>query len=437
MKLVKLSLVAALAAGAFGALEAKSLEEAIKNVDVSGYAHYRFDQASVSKNADADFQFLSIDSTNRPHRFRAFVTTAIDAGDGFKVVGQVMYNNDRNGGWADATASDATAQAGLTSTKNAIVLKQAYVQYDAADLGVSVLFGKQQLGTIWTDDLTGIAAKVLVNPTDGLTIAAFGVDSFQGSGMNDIDNGDIDAAPLDAAGLNAYDKNMYGAAVLANVAGLDAQVWGAYWDKVATLYAVNLKYTLGLGDASNVGIKATYLGNAVASDLKDDARALDPTDPINIGNGNLIDGRLFANFGGLDARLGGIFYGSKDKYNVNTLEDTVGPDLYIGREMFYVENTSLVLSYGRNTFGYVGVGYTLPADVRVGVQGVYGQNVTAGTADDIKDTRWEAVGEVSWQVNKNLSFLTYYSYLDSSVKNAPTDDDKTKQTVRFQAAYKF
>ena len=436
MKLVKLSLVAALAVGSMSVLEAKPLEEAIKNVDVSGALRYRFDQATWGKTDYKSFgsNGYGIADNNQPHRIRAFVGTKLDVGDGFKVFGQLMYNNDRSGGWArgvdpNSSKEELNAQRGLTTTKQEIVLKQAYLQYDLADAGVSVLFGRQQLGTIWTADFTGMAAKVLITPTDGLTIAAFGVDSFEGN------TGDGDAAKLDH--YSVYDKNMYGAAVLANVAGLDAQVWGAYWDKVATLYAVNLKYTLGLGDASNVGIKATYLGNAVASDLKDDARALDPTDPINIGNGNLIDGRLFANFGGLDARLGGIFYGSKDKYNVNTLEDTVGPDLYIGREMFYVENTSLVLSYGRNTFGYVGVGYTLPADVRVGVQGVYGQNVTAGTADDIKDTRWEAVGEVSWQVNKNLSFLTYYSYLDSSVKNAPTDDDKTKQTVRFQAAYKF
>ena len=437
MKLVKLSVVAALAAGAFGTLEAKSLEEAIKNVDVSGYAHYRFDQASASKNANSDFQFLSIDSTNRPHRFKAFVTTAIDAGDGFKLVGQLMYNNDRNGGWASGTGDGSQ---GLTSTKNAIVLKQAYLQYDVADAGVSVLFGKQQLGTIWTDDLTGIAAKVLITPTEGLTIAAFGVDSFQGSGLNDIDNGDIDASPLDAIGYNAYDKNMYGAAVLGKFAGLDAQVWGAYWDKVATLYAVNLKYTLGLSDANNVGVKATYLGNAVASDLKNSA--------IGAGNGNLIDGRLFAKFGGLDARAGGIFYGNKSKPTINTLDDTVGPDLYIGREMFYVENTSLVLSQGRSTFGYVGVGYTLPADVRIGAQGVYGQNIQAAPAqfvvatgsDELKDTRWEAVGEMSWQASKNLSFLAYYSYLDSSTKNADEDGsnlEKTKQTVRFQAAYSF
>ena len=303
---------------------------------------------------------------------------------------------------------------------------------------MSVLFGKQQLGTIWTDDLTGIAAKVLITPTEGLTIAAFGVDSFEGSSYT-TGNGDIDASPLDTMGYNAYDKNMYGAAVLANFAGLDTQIWGAYWDKVATLYAVNLKYTLGLGDASNVGVKATYLGNAAASDFKNGLTSL------KAGNGNLIDGRLFAKFGGLDARAGGIFYGNKSKATINTIDDTVGPDLYIGKEMMYVDNTSLVFSKGRSSLGYVGVGYTLPADVRIGAQGVYGQNVmtnpvTTSTLKELKDTRWEAVGEVSWQVSKNLSFLAYYSYLDSSTKNADEDGsnlEKTKQTVRFQAAYNF
>lgn len=452
MKLVKLSVVAALAAGSFGALEAKSLEEAIKNVDVSGYAHYRFDQASASKNADSKFQFLSIDDTNRPHRFRAFVTTAIGAGDGFQVVGQVMYNNDRNGGWA------TSANQGLTSTKDSIVLKQAYLQYNWADAGVSVLFGKQQLNTIWTDDFTGIAAKVLISPVDGLTIAAFGVDSFEG---NDVaGRGDIDAAPLDNAGV--YDKNMYGAAVLANFAGLDAQIWGAYWDKVATLYAANLKYTFEFGGNHNVGAKVTYLGNAVDSDLKKaqlgtSGAGIFGVENGQLGNGNLIDGRLFAKFGGFDARVGGLFFGNKSKVNINTLEDTTGADLYIGKDMFYVQNTSLVLSQGRNTFGYVGVGYTLPADVRIGVEGVFGQNVidpklvtaptgnTTNTAkDEIKDTRYEIAADISWQVNKNLSFSGYYSYLKSSAKdaildanNATANLDKEKQTVRVQAAYRF
>ena len=439
MKLVKLSLVAALAVGSMSVLEAKPLEEAIKNVDVSGALRYRFDQATWGKTDYKSFgsNGYGIADNNAPHRVRAFVTTAIDAGDGFKVVGQVMYNNDKNGGWQqDAFDTEDTAKQadnGLTTTKQEIVLKQAYLQYDLADAGVSVLFGRQQLGTIWTADFTGMAAKVLITPTDGLTIAAFGVDSFEGH------TGDGDAADLDK--YSVYDKNMYGAAVLANFAGLDAQVWGAYWDKVATLYAVNLKYTLGLGAGNNAGVKVTYLGNSLDSDFK--AQTNDTA-----GNANLVDGRLFANFAGLDARVGGIFYGSKDKLNVNTLEDISGPDLSIGREMMYVDGSKLVSSEGQNTFGYVGVGYTLPANVRIGILGVFGQNTKAnrakGGTDDLKDTRYEAVGEISWAVNKGLSFETFYSYLGSNAKDSVDNEDGTysdrkgvKHTVRFQALYKF
>ena len=435
MKLVKLSLVAALAVGSMSVLEAKPLEEAIKNVDVSGALRYRFDQATWGKTDYKSFgsNGYGIADNNTPHRVRAFVTTAIDAGDGFKVFGQLMYNNDRSGGWARGVdaANPTNEQRGLTTTKQEIVLKQAYLQYDLADAGVSVLFGRQQLGTIWTADFTGMAAKVLITPTDGLTIAAFGVDSFEGN------TGDGDAAKIDSTG--AYNKNMYGGAVLANFAGLDAQVWGAYWDKVATLYAVNLKYALALGGGNNAGVKVTYLGNSVDSDFK---KAND------VDNGNLVDGRLFANFAGLDARVGGIFYGSKDKLNVNTLEDISGPDLSIGREMMYVKGSRLVSSEGQNTFGYVGVGYTLPANVRIGIQGVFGQNTTAngakGGTDDLKDTRYEAVGEISWAVNKGLSFETFYSYLGSNAKDSVNNGDGTysdrkgvKHTVRFQALYKF
>ena len=445
MKLVKLSLVAALAVGSMSVLEAKPLEEAIKNVDVSGALRYRFDQATWGKTDYKSFgsKGYGIADNNTPHRVRAFVTTAIDAGDGFKVVGQVMYNNDKNGGWQQGAFNTANtakqADNGLTTTKQEIVLKQAYLQYDLADAGVSVLFGRQQLGTIWTADFTGMAAKVLITPTDGLTIAAFGVDSFEGN------TGDGDAADLDS--YNVYDKNMYGAAVLANFAGLDAQVWGAYWDKVATLYAVNLKYTLGLGAGNNAGVKVTYLGNSVDSDFK-------KLTNDRAGNANLVDGRLFANFAGLDARVGGIFYGAKDKTTINTLEDISGPDLYIGREMFYTDDSALVYSKGQNVFGYVGVGYTLPMDLRIGVQGVFGQNTQEKGAgiDDRKDTRIEGVFELGYKVNKNLSFEGYYSYLNSKVKNGAYDklgadeqvgtsvagkDTQNKQTVRLQALYKF
>lgn len=418
MKLVKLSLVAAMAAGTFSALDAKPLEEAIKDVDVSGALRYRFDQASWGKSENATFGKYGIGANNIPHKFRAFVTPSLSVGDGFKVVGQLMYNNDGNGGWASGT------DAALTTTKSPVVLKQAYLQYDLADAGVSVLYGKQQLNTIWTADFTGMAAKVLITPTQGFTVAAFGVDSFEGT------TGDGDASKLVGS---KYDKNMYGAAVLANVAGLDLQLWGAYWDNVATLYAANLKYTLGLGGGNNVGVKVTYLGNTIQTAANQTA----------IKDGTLVDGRVFAKFAGLDAQVGGIFYGDKNGATLHTLEDISGPDLYIGREMFYASNTALVDSLGQSVFGYVGVGYTLPMDLRVGVQGVFGQNTIAQAVDDRKDTRIEGVFELGYKVNKNLSLEGWYSYINSNVKDGKVVDGKVedlkqdKSTVRLQALYKF
>lgn len=203
MSFLKFSVVLALVAPLMSALSAKTLDEAIKNVDVSGALRYRYETASWGKDASlekgtfGEYRYGVVDSST-PHRFRAFLTTKIDAGDGFKVVGQLMYNNDTNGGWARDT------ELGLTTTKQAIVLKQAYLQYDLADMGVSLLLGKQELGTIWTDDFTGMAAKVLIAPTEGLTFTAFVVDSFEGSG----ENGDVDAAKIDSDGV--YDNNMYG-----------------------------------------------------------------------------------------------------------------------------------------------------------------------------------------------------------------------------------
>ena len=65
MRLSKLSLAAIVAAGALTSVaSAASLEEAIKNVDVTGYARYRFD----SQNAKLA-SFEDIDKPN--HKFKS------------------------------------------------------------------------------------------------------------------------------------------------------------------------------------------------------------------------------------------------------------------------------------------------------------------------------------------------------------------------------
>lgn len=74
---------------------------------------------------------------------------------------------------------------------------------------------------------------------------------------------------------------------------------------------------------------------------------------------------------------------------------------------------------------------------------MFGQN----KAFDMKDTRIEGVFELGYKVNKNLSLEGWYSYINSSLKDAkwPHKVDNTqegsknqnKSTVRLQALYKF
>ena len=470
MKLVKFSLVAALAVGSMSVLDAKPLEEAIKDVDISGHMRYRHDSVSVKKGdtrIDPSASGKTIGGKQH-HKFRSAVKAGVAMGDGFKAVGELYYNNDTNGGYLGEG----------TQTKNPIVLKQAYLQYDNTNVGLSAMLGRQELGTIWTADLTGMAAKVFLTPADGLTVGVFAVDSFEAYGNYDgtkaageqysftAHDGDVadfgvyikdetGKADDSAAFINGrlFKNNMYGAAVLGDFGPAKVQVWGNYWDKTATLYAVQANLGLAMGGGNELGFKVAYLGNTLDGVFKKDTGTQEVA-----GNGNLVDVRATAKFAGLDAKIGGIYFGKKEKFTINTLEDPSGSDLYIGRQMFYNKGSWLALSAGQNIFGYVGVGYTLPANIRIGVQGVFGQTTAAAAVDKTAEsaangagTKYELAADIGYKVNKNLNFTLWYSHIESSAKvekayDAGTDTyvsidstkvKGTKDAVRFEALYKF
>ena len=467
MKLVKFSLVAALAVGSMSVLDAKPLEEAIKDVDISGHMRYRYDSVSVKKGdtrIDPSASGKTIGGKQH-HKFRSAVKAGVAMGDGFKAVGELYYNNDTNGGYLNEG----------TQTKNPIVLKQAYLQYDNTNVGLSAMLGRQELGTIWTADLTGMAAKVFLTPADGLTVGVFAVDSFESNYLKDGElvqnDGDVAdfgvyiptkdetgavvqeaKAAVNTLNTRLFKNNMYGAAVLGDFGPAKVQVWGNYWDKTATLYAVQANLGLAMGGGNELGFKVAYLGNTLDGVFKKDTGTQEVA-----GNGNLVDVRATAKFAGLDAKIGGIYFGKKEKFTINTLEDPSGSDLYIGRQMFYNKGSWLALSAGQNIFGYVGVGYTLPADIRIGVQGVFGQTTAAGALDKTADsaangagTKYELAADIGYKVNKNLNFTLWYSHIESSAKVEKekkggtvadlADSYKvkgTKDAVRFEALYKF
>ncbi|EIC7141228.1 major outer membrane protein, partial [Campylobacter coli] len=178
MKLVKLSLVAALAAGAFSVANATPLEEAIKDIDVSGVLRYRYETSNEWSdiNGVAQNQGSGI-SGKQDHKYRAQLNFSGAIADNFKAFVQLDYNA-KDGGYGKNNGS--TTRSYAADNSSTLNVRQLYLTYTNENVATSVILGKQQLNTIWTDNaidgLVGTGVKVVNNSIDGLTLAAFAVD---------------------------------------------------------------------------------------------------------------------------------------------------------------------------------------------------------------------------------------------------------------------
>ncbi|EAC1355199.1 group 1 major outer membrane porin protein PorA [Campylobacter jejuni] len=424
MKLVKLSLVAALAAGAFSAANATPLEEAIKDIDVSGVLRYRYDTGNFDKN------FLNnsnLNNSKQVHKYRAQVNFSAAIADNFKAFIQFDYNAVDSGAGVDNT----------TNAEKGLFVRQLYLTYTNEDVATSVIAGKQQLNTIWTDNgvdgLVGTGIKVVNNSIDGLTLAAFAVDSFMAKeqgvdllGYSNIST-TLNQAPFKVDSLG----NLYGAAAVGSydLAGgqFNPQLWLAYWDQVAFFYAVDAAYSTTIFDGINWTLEGAYLGNSLDSELDDKRHA----------NGNLFALKGSIEVNGWDASLGGLYYGDKEKASTVVIEDqgNLG-SLLAGEEIFYTTGSRLNGDTGRNIFGYVTGGYTFNETVRVGADFVYGGTKTEAANHLGGGKKLEAVARVDYKYSPKLNFSAFYSYVNLD-QGANTNESADHSTVRLQALYKF
>lgn len=425
MKLVKLSLVAALAAGAFSAANATPLEEAIKDVDVSGVLRYRYDTGNFDKNFVNN---SNLNNNKQDHKYRAQVNFSAAIADNFKAFIQFDYNAVDGGTGVD----------NKTNAEKGLFVRQLYLTYTNEDVATSVIAGKQQLNFIWTDNaidgLVGTGVKVVNNSIDGLTLAAFAVDSFmaaeQGAellGHSNTSTATPNQAPFKVDSVG----NLYGAAAVGSydLAGgqFNPQLWLAYWDQVAFFYAVDAAYSTTIFDGINWTIEGAYLGNSIDSELDDTTHT----------NGNFFALKGGIEVNGWDASLGGLYYGDKEKASTVVIEDqgNLG-SLLAGEEIFYTTGSRLNGDTGRNIFGYVTGGYTFNETVRVGADFVYGGTKTEAASHLGGGKKLEAVARVDYKYSPKLNFSAFYSYvnLDQGVN---TNESADHSTVRLQALYKF
>ncbi|HEG5315365.1 TPA: major outer membrane protein [Campylobacter jejuni] len=425
MKLVKLSLVAALAAGAFSAANATPLEEAIKDVDVSGVLRYRYDTGNFDKNFVNN---SNLNNNKQDHKYRAQVNFSAAIADNFKAFIQFDYNAVDGGTGVD----------NVTNAEKGLFVRQLYLTYTNEDVATSVIAGKQQLNLIWTDNaidgLVGTGVKVVNNSIDGLTLAAFAADSFMAAEQGvDLLGGHSTTSTTQATAPFKVDSvgNLYGAAAVGSydLAGgqFNPQLWLAYWDQVAFFYAVDAAYSTTIFDGINWTLEGAYLGNSLDSELDDKTHA----------NGNLFALKGSIEVNGWDASLGGLYYGDKEKASTVVIEDqgNLG-SLLAGEEIFYTTGSRLNGDTGRNIFGYVTGGYTFNETVRVGADFVYGGTKTEAANHLGGGKKLEAVARVDYKYSPKLNFSAFYSYvnLDQGVN---TNESADHSTVRLQALYKF
>ena len=392
MKLVKLSLATIVAAGALSSVaSAASLEEAIKNVDVSGYARYRYDAKNTNTSTE--------EFNGNTHRFTTDIDfkSAIDD-NFFGVIGFRYDSRDKSGERAEAD----------TKVGQALNVRQFYLGYTAGNTTIQA--GRQVLGTFFTDDMVGTGIKFLNKDITGLTLAGIAFDNLQNDG--DIGTGKL---WIGANGdQKVYDRNLYGVAAIGSYDPVSFQVWYAALDSVAQLYALDVTLGVNLGGA-DLSLQAQYAGSAMWANF------------ANKGTTRLDDGQFWAikagaEAFGFDASVGYVNIDTKNnRASLISFEDQ-GDFITAGQDLL-----DYTLIEADQSIYFVTAGYKFNDYLRVGAD-----YVGAKYDNEISSYKGsEVVLRADYKYNKKLNFKALFSNID---RDSGENDDKH---LRFEARYNF
>ena len=401
MKLVKLSLVAALAAGALAtSASAMPLEEAIKGVDVSGMTRIRY-TATNKKKDKAEAAHAST------WNFKAVMNVKTTIDDNFFNVVSIRYGS----------TDDGMSESGVNDD----------YKFDASQFFLGATFGnttiqlgRQTIGAFFTDDMYGDGIKVLNTDVEGLVLAALFMDSLENDDNIGTLEGKVGSLIKKDTDKMVTDHNLYGVAAIGSYDPISFQLWYASLEDVTNLFALELAGDFAVSDDVKLGLKGQYAFSDFDGKFK-----------TSLGNA-VHDGDFWAveassEFFGVDFSAGYLNFSTKeDKLSLNSFEDQ-GSFISPGEELL-----DYTLYGGKNKYYFITAGYNIPdSGVRLGVDWVDGSKKFNGTKTD----RSEVVARVDYKYNEKLSFQTWYSHVDEKVKGADNSDKADK--FRFQAKYSF
>lgn len=398
MKLLKLSLVAALAAGALATTaSAVPLEEAIKDVDVSGFMRLRYTADDEENDSNAKWNIKSVID------FKAKVD------DNFFAVAGVRYGNDGGATEFGYNSGNGNFGGGVydNTADDQFDMYRAYIGYTVGN--TTVQLGRQNVFSFFTDDMYGDGLFALNSDIQGLTLGALWMDALEQDG--DISS-NIDAIQA-LTGKRVTDHDLYGVGAIGSYDPVSFQLWYAYLNDVVGLFAVELGANFDVNDDVTVGLKGQYGFANFDNDF---------ADTIGVDDSDFFGFEASANIYFFDMSAGYVNYSADDdeSLSLSSFEDS-GSFIKAGEEL-----VDYALYEGKNDYWFVTAGVTIPdTGLRIGADYVDGSFGKDGNYDAS-----EVVARIDYKYNEKLNFKTWYSYID---QDSGDDDNR----FRFEAKYSF
>jgi hypothetical protein len=433
-KIAKLSLVAAVAVAGLTTANAQPLEEAIKNVDVSGSVVYRYnDYRNDATGAVAN-------PSSNDNNYKVGLNLASKVNDDVKfnsrfVVGQPSVNGgaalaDGNSGFASLNSSDHGDQ------NVDVTLSNAYFGYTGLK-NTTVNVGKQGLTTPWTVAIdsdgneqtgTGILALSTVGPVT-LAAAYFNQTNLDHSTDAVLNGTKLYAGTATTAATGVLD----GAADIATVGAIatfepvTVDAWYLNLKDTFDTYTVGAKSALDLSGVK-VGVDARYAGlsfdNNVAQAL---SAVISPTGPVEDKN-DMAKLVLTADAGLVDGK---IAYAMTGKEGGLTALDNDATTTLLGWSL--TSNGKADADYWQAVLGF---------DIlsNLNLSANYGNLQYITAANSTTDVEEEEVyAQLLYKMSKNLTtYVRYGTYTkETTAQGAATVENNDDVRGRLQVEYTF
>ncbi|MDX9796226.1 MAG: major outer membrane protein [Arcobacteraceae bacterium] len=418
-KIVKMSLVAAVAVAGLTTANAKPLEEAIKNVDVSGTVVYRYNDYNADSAATAPATRAG--TSDQTNNYKIGLNISSKVNDDVKLNTRFLVANNA-GSFAGAAGNAGGLNANSNDANPEVSLSQVYFTYTGI-MNTTVNVGKQGLTTPWTTAVDSDGNEQ--NGTGILALSTWGPVTVAGAYFNQTNlgtSGDLAGALTTASTYaNAGANSVATVGVIGNVGPVTLNAWYLDMQDIFDTYTLGAKAGF---DVSGVKLGADLSYTSVDFD----SVAVSRVAALRNANGterdhNLLKLILTAKAGIVDAKY---VYAGTDKEGGITALDADAATTVLTWNITTLDKADADLHH-------FSVGVQALDTVHVSANyTTMDYNQVANTADEKEE---ELYAQVVYNMSKNLMTYVRFGTYEAETNAVKTTDDSYRG--RLQVQYSF